>query len=324
MGRPGFSFFVCPDITILKEEMERQLAAAAPGWQRRLYWGDEEPGGQFWESMRQAGLFAEKRVVIVRQAERWPAAVWKELDQVLARKIEYVWAIFCLEVDFEKGKYKIPAHIQKTSAFAYADKKGWVWRSQGLGQNLQAFVREHAKRLGLVFTPDDFSLFCGRTSADAQGVINELEKLALLAQDGKVKTGYLPENAASMENDAFGLIRCLEAGNLHAAWKELQKDTDGSLLFFLIALLAREFRLLWQIAAGENPRMYPAEVRTKTALARRIGHAGIAEGLAALADAEWQVKSGRQRPEQTLEFLCARMAALFTGGRTSAATGQPL
>lgn len=312
MPRPGFSFLICPDITLLKEELERQAGDEASSWKRRVFWGDEEPGPQFWESLSQIGLFEENRIVIVRQAEAWPAVIWKELSRILAKKLDHVWPFFCLEVGFEKGKYKIPAHIQKTPCFGYADKKGWIWRSQGLEQNLANFSRARAKKLGLTFSADNFALFCATVQPDAQSVINELEKLALLAEHGKVEKSLLPETSASMENDAFALIRRLQAGDLAEAWSELQKDTDGGLLFFLIALLAREFRLLWQITAGENPRMHPAETRSKHALARKLGYKGIASGFAALADAEWQVKSGRQRPEQTLEYLCAQMSSLFS------------
>lgn len=312
MARPGFSFLVCPDVTLLKEELEKQVVkAGTESWSRQVFWGDEEPGEQFWQSLRQVGLFAENRIVIVRQAEAWPACVWKELSQILGQKIDHVWSFFCLEVDFEKGKFKIPAYIQKTPCFTYAEKKGWVWRSQGLAQNLPVFAREHAKKLDLKFATGVFEQFCANMPADAQAILNELNKFALVAENGNVTAAMLPETASSKENDAFGLIRKIQVGDLPGAWREIGKDTDGSLLFFMIAMLAREFRLLWQIEAGENPRMYPGDARFKQALARKLGFNGIARGFAALADAEWQVKSGRQRPEQTMEYLCAQMSLFF-------------
>ncbi len=315
MTRPGFSFLVCPDVTLLKEELDRQTKAAASGWKRLVFWGDEEPGAQFWESLQQVGLFAENRVLVVRQADAWPAAVWKGLSRALSQKLDHVWPIFCLEVDFEKGKFKIPAHIQKSPCHIYAEKQGWIWSSQGIGQNMASFVRSHAKKLGLVFTPADFSLFCERVPPVAQTVINELEKLALLADNGNVTTAILPENSASRENDAFGLIRKLQMGDLPGSWQEIARDTDGSLLFFLLALLAREFRILWQIASGEQPYLRPSEAKAKNTLARKLGKSGLASGFACLADAEWQVKSGRQRPEQTLQYLCAQMFTLFQNGK---------
>ena len=58
-------------------------------------------------------------------------------------------------------------------------------------------------------------------------------------------------------------------------------------------------------------RLHPSEAGLKKQLALRLGPRGLAEGMAAVADAEWQVKSGRRTPEQTLDFLAARLTVLF-------------
>lgn len=118
--------------------------------------------------------------------------------------------------------------------------------------------------------------------------------------------------AWSPECNVFACIRHMEAGNLAAVWKELCRSRDSdSLLFSLLALLARELRLLWQTQAGEKVRLHPSEAGLKKQLALRLGPRGLAEGMAAVADAEWQVKSGRRTPEQTLDFLAARLTVLF-------------
>lgn len=312
--RPGFSFLVCPDSALLREEMERQISAFLPAgesWKRLVFWGDEEPGDNFWDSLGQAGLFAEKRLIIVRQAENWPASVWKGLSSALAKQLEHIWPVFCLEVAWEAGKFKIPAHIQKSRCFTFADGKHWVWRSQGLGQNLRKFVAGQAKALGLLLDEQELGIFCESAPPDATGIVNELRKLALLAENGKVSLDALRRDCPVQESDSFGLIRKLLAGDLTGAWQEASLDADGSLLFFAIAVLAREFRTLWQINSGAEPRLYPAEASRKKSLARKLGMAGISSGLAALADAEWQVKSGRQSPAQALETLCVTMCRLF-------------
>ena len=103
----------------------------------------------------------------------------------------------------------------------------------------------------------------------------------------------------------------MESGDLAGVWRELARSDDGDrLLFSLLALLAREWRLLWEILAGEEPRLHPSDASFKRALAQRLGTAGLAQGFAALADAEWQVKSGRRSPSQSLESLAAAMTAL--------------
>lgn len=312
--RPGFTFLVCPDGLLLKEEIERRIAACKPDrgeWKRQVFWGDEEPDDPFWGALGQVGLFSENRVLIIRQAESWPAQVWRQLSSALAAELGHVWPFFCLECDWDKGKPKLPACVQKARCFNFAEKKGWIWRSPGLGQNLKSFVARHARDMGLVFEPDALIAFCGSAPADASGVLNELKKLVLLTKDGKIDSACLSNDAAARESDAFGLIRRLTTGDLAGAWREVAADTDGNLLFFATAILAREFRLLWQILAGEQPRMPPAEVQRKRAVAKTLGFAGIGSGMAELANAEWQVKSGRQTPRQTLENLCVCMCALF-------------
>lgn len=313
--RPGFSFLVCPDSALLKEQLEKQLADAAT-WKRLIFWGDEEAGDPFWDSLSQVGLFGEKRAVIVRQAENWPSRTWNELSIALSRKNDQVWPFFCLEVGTEKagankGKFKIPACIQKARCFAFADKKGWVWRSPGLGQNLQKFVREHAKSLGLTFSQEDIASFCASCSRDAYAVTNELNKLSLLAEDGRVKPEMLVDAGLNQEQNAYDVSKELFSGNLSAAWQSIAADPEGSLLFPLIGALARDLRILWQIKAGEEPYLKAAEAGFKRKLARNLDAKIIAYAFAALADAEWQVKSGRRTPGQTLASLGVALSELF-------------
>lgn len=312
MARPGFSFLVCGDSTLLKEELERQ-ASAWPEASRTVFWGDEEPGDAFFGSLQQTGLFAERRLVIVRQSELWPAAVWKNISQALARPQEGIWPFFCLEAGYEKGKHKIPAHVQKCAAFTFADKKKWVWRDPGLAQNKQAYAKDLAQKMGLVFGSGDFAAFCAALPADACAISNELAKLALLAPDGKLSRDMLPPTSESLESDAFGLIRKLAANDLSGVWQELDRDSDGGLLFFLIALLAREFRTLWQIACGKTPPMRPSDASRMKGLAKKMGFTGITAGFTAILDAEWNVKSGKMTPQQSLENLCAQAADIFAG-----------
>lgn len=313
MSKAGFTFLVSPDSALIKEELEKRIAAwnISPDPKRLVFWGDEEPDDVFWESLKQVGLFSEKRVIVVRQAESWSASAWKLVSNALARELEHVWPFFCLEVEAEKGKLKIPGYIQKLRCFEFADKKGWVWRNPGLGTNIQSFIRDHAKKLGLNLRSQELNAFSQICPRDAQGIINELQKLSLLSEDGNIKPEWIDGGESALEQDAFALIRQLTSGELASAWNAIGADSDGSLLFFVIALLSREFRLLWQITRGESPRLYPADAARKKDLARRLGTGRLADGFAALADAEWQVKSGRQNPQQALEILAVKMAEIF-------------
>lgn len=314
MDRPGFSFLASPDSALIKQELEKQAASwkGAGKPKRLIFWGDEEPCDSFWEALSQAGLFAEKKIIIVRQAESWPQAVWKQISTALGRELDHVWPFFCLEVEAERGKLKIPAHIQKQRCFAFADKKGWVWRSPGLGPNIQRFVREQAKKLGLVLEPEELNAFCSSCPQDAQGILSELQKLSSLSSDGRISPEWIQGGELMLEQDAFALLRRLSAGDLASAWPAISADSEGSLLFFLIAMLSRDFRIFWQILSGEEPRLYGPDAARKRETARKLGYLGVGNGFAALADAEYQVKSGRLTPGQALERLAVGMSSLFS------------
>lgn len=313
--RPGFSIFICPDGYLLRARLEAELARHAPAqgtWERHVFWGDEEPPPRFWELLRLQELFGACRVIVVRQAQLWPAAVWKKLSQALARPVERTWPILCLEGEWEKRRPKIPAYVSRQACVAFADKRGWTWRQEGLGEkDVARHVRGRAQALGLSFTPDALEQFCASVPPDGLAIENELGKLALLARDGAVTPAMTSTAAWSAESNVFDCIRRMEAGDLAGTWRELHRGDDGDkLLFSLLALVARDLRLCWGILAGEEPRLHPADAAFKKAFAARLGVGGVARGFCALADAEWQVKSGRLAPDQALERLAVELTGL--------------
>ena len=248
MPRPGFSFLVCPDSRLLQARLEALVSAQGDSsrWERHVHWGDEEPSPRFWEQLTLQGLFGTPRLLVVRQAHLWPAAVWKKISAALARPSEQCWPFFCLEVAWEKGQPKIPAHIAKLRCLGFADQQGWIWRSEGLSErSIKKYVRDRAQALGIPFEADAFEQFCTSVPPDAQAVENELEKLLLLrpADDGQampwsVTTDMLATSSWAPECNIFACIRHMEAGNLAAVWKELargRKDVEG-LLFPLLSL----------------------------------------------------------------------------------------
>lgn len=303
MARPGFSFLVCPDSVLLKEEMLRQIGAAGEDpakWKRHVFWGDEEPGAPFWEALIQGGLFAESRLVVARQAEGWPAAVWSELSTALAKERPNIWPFFCIESEWAREP-KMPPWIQKARCYRFAEKKGWVWKKSGLGQGIWPYARDQARKLGLAFSPEAKAAFLESGPKDACGIMNELRRLALLAKDGLIEDAHL-SGGARPQADVFKLASALNSGDLPTAMGIAGADADGSLLFGFLAVYARQLSTLWSGAPGGFSR---------PGLAARLGPEGIGTAMALLVDAEWQVKSGRMQPPQALESLCAKLAALL-------------
>ena len=318
MQRPGFYFCICPDAGLLKEQVSGLLDAHPAGngktWERHIYWGDEELPQTFWEYLTLQGLFGVPRALVVRNAHNLPAATWKKLSAALGTPNEKTWLILCLEVAWEKGQPKIPAHLAKLRCLAFADKQQWVWRSGGLDERtLKKFVQQRARALGLTFGEGALDALCASVPPDAAAVESEMQKLRLAATDGAVTASMTGSADYVPESNIFSFIRFLQAGNAPAAWRELhrsQREGDG-MLFPLLALLLREARILWQLQAGEQVRMHPGDMQSKERLAAQLGFSGIARLFDSIMHAEWHVKSGERSPDQALEALAADLLVLF-------------
>ena len=158
MARPGFTFCICPDAGLIRAHIGALLAAqesAAAGqgaWERHTFWGDAELPKRFWEYLTLQGLTGVPRALVLRQAHLIPAATWKRLSAALGTPNDKAWLFVCLEVPWEKGQPKIPAHINKLRCLAFASQQDWVWRSAGLDdRTLKRHAQDRAKALGLRF-----------------------------------------------------------------------------------------------------------------------------------------------------------------------------
>lgn len=313
--RPAFYFLICPDADLAIRHMEGIVAKYPPHsgqWGKKIFWGDEEPEKAFWQNFDQHSFFAACNVVLVRRAQEWAAAVWKNISAVLSHKNEGTWPFFCLEGGWEKGKMKLPAHVAKLRCMAFAENRGWIWKNPGLTPaTVGKYVEAESKKLGLKFQRPAFEAFCQSVQPFAGVIHNELSKLALGCDSGEISLDMISRGNSSLEADAFGCIRKLESGDLDGAWRELSRADANTLIFYLIAIFSREMRNLWQIAHGANPYMPADSLARKRNLVGHIGLNGIAAGFSALADAEWNVKSGRLSPGQALEVLVMRMFQIY-------------
>ena len=95
--RPGFSFCICPDGKLLRQQVEELLGAHPDeGAERHVFWGDDELPPKFWEILTLQGLFPTSRVLVMRNAHALTADVWKRLSAALSRPNPQTWPLFCL------------------------------------------------------------------------------------------------------------------------------------------------------------------------------------------------------------------------------------
>ncbi|WP_035068966.1 DNA polymerase III subunit delta [Nitratidesulfovibrio termitidis] len=348
MTRPGFTICICPDARLTRDRIDALLAAHPPAagndsatsaglgglvpsasatWDRQAFWGDEPLPPAFWEHLTLQGLFATPHALVVRNAQNLPAETWKRISAALAKPNPLAWPFLCLEVPFDKGQPKVPAHIARLRCLDFAEKQKWIWRSPGLDERgVATFVRQHAASRAIRFAPGALEAVCAALPPDATAIATELEKLSLAAGDGEVTAAMaaLVDHAADI--DIFAFMRALQAGNAPmTVWRQVLRDRLGgdSMLFPFLGMLLRETRILWQLLAGEPVRLPPSVLPPKQQLARQLGHAGLARIWDLALEAELGIKSGERSPEQAMEVLVAGLFTLFARSRRAATgTGQ--
>lgn len=324
MSRPGFYICLGPDSVLLLEHIEALLREHAPaavlsgGWERRVVWGDEFSIHQFRELLGQQGLFAAPRAVVLRNAQVIPAVELKKLSTLLGQAGGGAWPLVCLELDYERGKLKIPKHIADLQCLAFARQQGWYREIPPLdARSLRQFVQKEAGRLGLRLAQGDLEALAAAMPPDAGAVRLEMDKVALASPQGKLTPEALAMLAHRKDIDIFAFLQELQSGrNPQAVWGQFMKDqldaSDAGLFSFL-AMLLREARLLWQLLVGEQVFLPPQVLQSKAALARNLGHGKLARIWDLALAADKGVKSGERSPQQAFELLIAELFRLFKG-----------
>lgn len=325
MERQGFTFCVCPDSRLMRNHIDALLTSCPPSsggmmgdevaWDRQAYWGDEALPPIFWEKLTLQGLFATPNALVVRNAQNIPADTWKRLSAALATPNELAWPIFCLEVGLERGKYKIPAHIQKLKCLSFADKKGWVWRSAGLdAKGMRTFIQNACRERGLQLAPQALEALAAVMPEDATAASNEIDKLALACGEGKTVTKDMAALINHTPNlDIFAFIKALQSGNAPVVWREVlrEKGSGDSLAFPFLGMLIREARLLWQLLVGEEVRLPPYILAEKKGMAQQLGHVALAQIWNIALEAERGIKTGERNVDQAMDAMVANLSSLF-------------
>ena len=317
-----FCFLVAPDSCLLQQAIAGAVARFRPeeGAEKHIFWGEEGLSAPFWEQLTLQGLFARPKVLVIRNAQAIPAAGLQELSHGLQRAPDTTLTLICLEVAFEKGAAKIPAHIQKLPCYVFAQKNRLIQTIQPLTPTtLPAFIKGEASRLGLCIEGRLMNRLAGLLPPDASTVKAEMEKLALTAnKDGSVPESALEAIEHSPESDVFRLLHTIEtATDKSLVWKQLGQcnQSGDSLVFAFLASLVREARALWQLCHGETPALPPSVVNQKRALSQNLGPAGVAKLWEMALAAERAIKSGEQTPEQAFDLLVANVSLLFSSRR---------
>ncbi|MBO4369009.1 MAG: hypothetical protein J5803_02780 [Desulfovibrio sp.] len=330
MDRPLFSLFICPDAELALQHAASLFTSFAPEggkWEKRTYWGEDEPSSAFWDQFCMIGLFESYHALIVHQAEKWSRRTWEKLDKTVQNVSSYCWPIFLLEVPWQANTPKLPAHIAKSSTFTLAEKMGWIWRHKGLTEaTIKNYVLQRVTEKALPIPERILRHMTPFLPPNARAINNELDKLALLYEHNEEDTNdsktVSPSEGSSLcaipgyehEFDTFLCIRHIEEGKLEKVFADIKGQKDTAKIFFvLLTMLDRELKTFWQIKTHQRPSIAPTILSLKTEQARRFSLELLAKAMTILVDAEWSVKSGRNDIPEALDILLITLTSLFAG-----------
>lgn len=223
-------------------------AARAQGYsERQVFHAD---AGFDWGQLHEAGaslsLFAERRVIELRIGNGKPGDKGAAaLLEYLGRPAEDTLLLISLP--------KLDGSAQKTKwAKALIDGPHCqfvqIWPVE-LSQ-LPQWIRQRLSDTGNSATAEAIDLIAARVEGNLLAAAQEIEKLKLLAENGKIDVETVQAAVAdSARFDVFGLLETVLAGDATHALRMLAGlRGEGVEALFIVAMLARELRQLAAIA----------------------------------------------------------------------------
>jgi len=191
---------------------------------------------------------------------------------------------------------------------------------------LRELAQTHLGTLRL--RPDQFAQLAKR--ATSPGLLaNEATKLALFADgqeaiaDSDFEALLGPDPAA----EVFAIVDATVRGDFKRAWNAYSRLGKGESALGLLALLARQYRLIAEVCASPAGTtdaqlaarlgVHPYACKVARELSARVSVSACRTALAELADAEYAIKSGQLSESAALVVYYMRCAERSTAGRSA-------
>ncbi len=260
-----------------------------------------------------------RRLVVVRADPLFRAdAEAAQAQAELAAFLEHPPPSACVLLLTE---HEVPASNRLLAAVR---KAGRVVSARRPGpRELAAWLQAEAKARGKVLPPVLADFLVQRCQSERLLLRNELEKLCAYAGDRRelAREDVLAVVGKSREERVFDLVDAVLAGRAGQA-TDLLRDLlrQGESPLGILALLARQYRLIWQARRARNPgelarmlSLHPYAAEKAWRQARVLGEGELAAALQAILEAEKAIRKGALPPEVALELACVVLAVRRPG-----------
>lgn len=259
-------------------------------------------------------FWGDRKVVILQR----PTFLTSEKDKVdhqikgfenyLNEPVPFTILVIVAGVDKLDARKKISKLVQKNAVVIDATAPN--------EQSLLRWLSERATALNMDYEPAAMQELMVLTNFQLSVAIQELEKIALFVNDGLMTVQIVEDMVVrSLEQNVFQLTEKVvnkETGKALRIYQDLIKQKEEPIK--ILALLISQFRLMNQVKIMKkkgysDPEMartlkvHPYRAKLAAQSVRNIELIHLQTALAALAKADFELKTGRGLPGQKVEWF---------------------
>jgi DNA polymerase III subunit delta len=311
-GLIASAYLFLGDGDLLKEEAWNHLLAKVVPLKARQYNGErllakEHTALEVLGRLGALPMFGSRRLVLVHHLESWGKDQLKPLESYLAHP--YPHACLVLSSSQKKGLERLQALVEKAGAV--------VQFSAPSERDAPRWLQMRARQLQKDLTPQAAVFLVEQIGADMYRLKSELEKLAAyVGERTTIALDDVKESVTSQRSfTVFELLRYVSQNQTKEAISSLRKLLlAGESPLGILALLARQVRILWQVINGLARKMPSQELSQKLALpptvlrnytlqAKLFSEAELYRIHQALRETDLALKSTSTAPQLHLEAL---------------------
>jgi DNA polymerase III subunit delta len=319
---PGCLYLVVGEEDLLRDSAVNALTHAVLGaegdaFNYEQFYGDEASGADIRNSVAVVPVFAARRLVVVKGAEKLTARDSEPLLEYVNNPVDSTTVVFVSsKMD---GRLKFSQALARSAVV--------VDCSPLRDAQLPAWISREAERLGLRLEEAAAQLLQEVCSASLYSVRRELEKLASYVPADRAVAAADVYQLRGMEPDAsvFDLTLAIAEGRRGRTMAILARNLEaGEAPLRILGSLAWQYRRIWKVKesltqggregeAARNLRMDPGKVRT---FLNRFSESHLELAIRLFLDADGRLKGGSgSRPKMILERVLLTLCEESAGTR---------
>ena len=326
---PAPVYLVAGEEDLLRDEAVATLKAALLGeggdFNFDVFYGDEAAGNDILTCALEVPVFADRRVVLVKNAEKISAREADVLLPYLAAPVQATTVIFV--------STKLDGRLKFSQALGRAAVT--IDCSPLRDVQLGPWVSRDAQRLGLKLDEKAVGVLKETSGGSLYAVRRELEKLASYITTDRPATDADVYQLRGVEPGAsvFDLTLAIAAAQRGRVLSILARNLEaGEAPLRILGSLAWQYRRIWKMKellreggregeAARTLRMDPAQVRT---FLGRLSDGHVREALRLFWDADGQLKGGSSgRPKMIMERVLLQLCQSVQQAQSDAPRRTP-